>query len=204
MPSSSPALTPAQWQILYQDFHAWGRPSKPRRAGKAVPDGPPMKGIGFLQSVLGNEIVLQSPSRLSTNRHNFKEKVHFVRGRQMLARQECSPEEVGPCLPQNISMQPSMLVARLCPWQDAAARRPSGIIPKPTAAHTPSSQDFRWGYPNDPRGIPRLDWNLAAHYQSWCTSSIPVHSSSWGFVHKGRRGCDPAAILPFTVAACSN
>lgn len=143
VPSSSPALTPAQWQILYQDFHAWGRPSKPRRARKAVPDGPPMKGIGFLQSVLGNEIVSQSPSRLSTNRHNFKEKVHFVRGRQMLARQECSPEEVGPCLPQNISMQPSMLAARLCPWQDAAARRPSGNIPKPTAAHTPSSQDFR-------------------------------------------------------------
>lgn len=79
------------------------------------------------------------------------------------------------------------------------------IHSSPTQAHTPSSQDFKWDYPDDPRDIPRFDWFLDllpvtspdALLASQCTPVLGALSKRPG------RGCDPASCRNPPFSRCS-
>lgn len=120
----------------------------------------------------------------------------------MQVRQACNPGEVGPCPPQNISMQISMLVACLCLWQDAAARRSSGRIPRPTAAphqHTDQAHKI-----SDEVILmtPEIFLDLTETLPPITSPDALLASQS---TRLGRAvTLLPAEILPFTDVVCSN
>lgn len=129
-------------------------------------------------------------------------KKHILTGRKMQVRQACNPGEVGPCPPQNISMQISMLVACLCLWQDAAARRSSGRIPRPTAAphqHTDQAHKI-----SDEVILmtPEIFLDLTETLPPITSPDALLASQS---TRLGRAvTLLPAEILPFTDVVCSN